>query len=280
MQPHGPIVVFSDVDSVLRYPRLQAWSRAANALKRLEWADVPLILLSKHSRAELEGIQQELGLHHPFVAEGGGAAFVSSGYFPFHVRESRPVAGYEAIEFGPRYTEVVRILRVVAERLRIGVLGFSDMSVEDVARECGLTLLQARLAKLREYSERFHMLDPDDRSRSRLFNALQSAGLRCTAGDRYDQVGAPVDNSHAVSLIRALYERAGGPVVVVGLADAEAEGTFLSRVDHRVLVSDADPAQGGIDVAGWAEAIVDIVEDLRHRDIASHPARMIQPPGQ
>ncbi|MEO8258446.1 MAG: hypothetical protein ABI868_13955 [Acidobacteriota bacterium] len=257
-----PVVVFSDVDRVLHYPGTPSWIQAAKALKRLESARVPLILCSRQTRAEIERIQQVLEIHHPFVCESGGAAFVPSGYFEFQVQSARDVAGYQAVEFGRPYPDVVRTLRRTADRLRIDISVFSDMSVEDVARECSLPLLQARLAKLREYSERFLVLDAVDKTRTRLFGALKTEGLRCIAVERYDQVGGPATNNVGVNLLRTLYERAHGPVIAVGLADAAADDTFLDVADRRVMVSDDTRAQGGIDVAGWAEAIVDIVEEL------------------
>jgi mannosyl-3-phosphoglycerate phosphatase len=268
MERSLPIVVFSDVDGVLRFPRTHAWTQAAKALKRLESADVPVILCSRQTRAEIEGIQQELGIQHPFVCESGGAAFVPSGYFEFHVQSARDVAGYQAVEFGRSYSDVVRTLRRTADRLRIDIAVFSDMSVEEVARECDQPLLQARLAKLREYSERFLVLDSDEKTRRRLVGALKTAGLRCIPADRYDQVGGPADTSVGVNLLRTLYTQARGPVMAVGLADATADDTFLDVADRLVMVSD-DDAQGGVDVAGWAEAIVDIVEDLRRHEPAS-----------
>ena len=268
MKRRLPVVVFSDVDHALQYPGTQSWIHAAKALKRLEGAGVPLILCSRQTRAEIERIQQELGIHHPFVCESGGAAFVPSGYFEFQVQSARDVAGYQAVEFGRPYADVVRTLRHTADRLRIDIVVFSDMSVEDVARECDPSLLQARLAKLREYSERFLVLDSVEKTRKRLFGALKSEGLHCIPLARYDQVGGTPDNSVGVNLLRTLYERARGPVTAVGLADAAADDTFLDVADRRVMVADDNPVQGGIDVAGWAEAVVDIVEDL-HRH---HPA--------
>jgi mannosyl-3-phosphoglycerate phosphatase family protein len=269
MKGRLPVVVFSDVDRVLQCPGTQPWTRAAKALKRLESASVPLILCSLHTRAEIERIQQELGIHHPFVCESGGAAFLPSGYFEFHVQSARDVAGYQAIEFGRSYSDVVRTLRRTADRLRIDIVVFSDMSVEDVARECDQPLLQARLAKLREYSERFLVLDSVEKTRKRLFGALKSEGLRCIPLERYDQVGGPADSSAGVNLLRTLYERARGPVIAVGLSDTAADDSFLDVADRRVMVSDDNPAKRAIDVVDWAEAIVDIVEDLHRHQTAS-----------
>jgi mannosyl-3-phosphoglycerate phosphatase len=259
-----PILVFSDVDDVLGLPDAQACADAAKALTRLERDDVPLVLCSSKTRVEIEGIQQTLGIHHPFVCESGGAAFIPAGYFPFEVPKARGLAGYQAVEFGWPYAEVVQALHRTAGRLRIEIVGFHEMSVEDVARDCDLPLLQARLAKLREYGERFRVIDPNETTRSRLIKALETARLGCIAGERYDQVGATVDASIAVSVLRALYKRALGVVLTVGSADATANQHVLQFFNRRVVVS-RDDRKHGINVVGWAEAIVDVVERLRRQ---------------
>ena len=137
------------------------------------------MLCSSRTRAEIEAIQQELEIAHPFVCESGGAVFIPRGYFGFAVPGARDLAGYEAVEFGRPYAEVVQKLHRTAERLAIEIVGFSDMSVEEVARDCHLSLLQARLAKLREYGERFRILDSNELARNRLVRALKANRLRC-----------------------------------------------------------------------------------------------------
>lgn len=270
MKPSPRLVVFSDVDRVLLKPGGSAFTEAAKALKRLGSEAAPLVLCSSRTRAEIEAIQQQLGISHPFVCESGAAVFVPAGYFGFDVPNARDLAGYQAVEFGWPYAEVVQTLHRSAERLRIQIVGFSAMSVEEVARDCHLPLLQARLAKLRQYSERFRILDPRETTRHRLFRALKAAGLRCVTGERYDHVGAPVDNSIGVTLLCNLYQRAYGGVLTVGLADPMADDKLLRLVNRRVVVCD-DPTRGRIDVVDWAEGIVDIVQELRCRESSRLP---------
>jgi mannosyl-3-phosphoglycerate phosphatase len=263
MSSQLPVVVFSDVDGVLCDPQQPAVAEAARTLSSFNGAPVSLVLCSNKTRAEIESFQQALGIQHPFVCESGGAAFVPAGYFGFEVPHARDLAGYQAVEFGRPHAEVAQTLRRTAARLRVDVTAFSDMSVDEVARDCHLSLLQARLAKLPEYGERFCVRDRRAGARGRLFDALHAAHLRCIGGARYDYVGAPVENSLGVALLRTLYHRAYGTVVTIGLADAMADDNVLQLVDRSVLVGDEDPARGGVDVAGWSRAIVDVVEEVR-----------------
>ena len=266
--PRLPIVVFSDVDGVLRHPQAHSCTLAARALQRLRREDVPLAICSSHTRAEVEWLQQELGLRHPFVCESGGAAFVPAGYFEFAVPGARDLAGYQAVEFGRPYAEVAGTLHRTAQRLRIEIVGFGDMSVEEVARDCRLPLLQARLSKLREYGERFRVLDPGEAAHGRLLRALKAARLRCITGQRYDQVGAPVDNNVGVRVLLGLYNRACGPVLTAGVVDELADDSALQFVNRRVIVPGDGQANMGVDVVSWAESIVGVVEGVR---MSQHP---------
>src|SRR6185503_14509293 len=94
-----PLVVFSSLDGIPW--QASEWEEAARELRRLDDDErVPIVLCSSRTRAEVEAIQQRLGIRHPFVCERGAAAFVPAGYFDFSIAGSRDVAGYHALEFG------------------------------------------------------------------------------------------------------------------------------------------------------------------------------------
>jgi mannosyl-3-phosphoglycerate phosphatase len=280
---HRPLIVFSEVDGVFDH----ASSSVDSAARRLTWLTrnhVPLVLCSSKTRAELEHISQRLGLSHPFICESGSAVFIPKGYLGFAVRDGREVAGYTVVEFGRSYAEIVDILRSTAECQRIRIRGFSEMSVEEVARETGLSLLEARLAKLREYGECFRVLDPDPAARPRLFKALHTAQVLCTMTDRlYNHAGAAVDHRLGVSLLCRLYRRACGDVVSVGFAQPKYEGNLLQLVDIPIVVRGRDMSivarvtEGSsaaevveIDgVGAWVDTIVELVQESRRRTTVS-----------
>ena len=125
------------------------------------------------------------------------------------------------------------------------VVGFSDMTVGDVAAECGLSVLDAQLAKLREYDEPFRLLDADPAARSRFLKALHRRGLRAVSGGRFDHVTGDADKGRAVAALRALCRTASGPVVMAGLGDGLNDVSMLREVDLPVIVrSDMNGATG------------------------------------
>src|SRR5262249_44541472 len=116
MKPSVPVVVFTDVDDSLLTP---STNRAIDPHETLGRENITLVLCSSKTCAELEIVQQELGIRHPFICESGAAVFVPHGYFPFEVPRDRDGAGYHVIEFGMPYVHVVDVLHRTASHLGV-----------------------------------------------------------------------------------------------------------------------------------------------------------------
>jgi mannosyl-3-phosphoglycerate phosphatase len=239
---HDPsVVVFANADCVSTTSASKD-AGFAPFLRMTARSGIPLVLCSTRTRAELESLQQELGLQHPFLCENGAAVFVPYGYFGFAVPGARVVSGYEVIELGRPYPEVVDALHRTAGESGVDVVGFNDMSIEDIADAGGVSLLEARLAKLREYSELFRIPGAQSSRRQRLFRALWTRGHGCTTGGRYDYVGSPFDEGAGIDLIRRLYRRTFSRVVTAGCGDPAEDSALLERVDIPIAVPRANRA--------------------------------------
>jgi mannosyl-3-phosphoglycerate phosphatase len=225
-----PLVTFVDIDTV---PSLEALDRHAHAhlLETLARERIMLVFCSERTRAQMESTRQAFGVFHPFVCEGGAAAFVPERYFGSDLENSRRIGGYQAIEFGSPYEEVIETLRRVSDRLNVGVMGFNDMSVEQVARECGLSLLEARLAKLREHGEWFRMLFANPVVERRLIRALEAAGLTCRQGEPFHHVGTAPGPGPAVAVLTTLYRVAFGNVMTACAGDGPIAREMAPCVD-------------------------------------------------
>ena len=199
------VVIFADVDGILVNPS-RSFEESAGVIDLLARSGVPLVLCSGKTRAQLESVHQLIGIRHPFICEHGAAVFIPPGYFR-QVPNGRTVAGYHVVEFGPPYRTVLERLCLAAARARVDVVGFNDMSIEDVASRCGLSLMEARLAKLREYDEPFQLRFQDARERERLSRALRDNNLGWRRGEKFDHAGAVVDLDVAVQLLCTLVSR-------------------------------------------------------------------------
>ena len=268
------LVVLTEVGGCLVDHVDLSHAAADAALDRLKQAGVPVVLCSSKTRAELERLRQELGLNDPFISENGGALFAPIGAFRFPLSGRAGRDSHDVVEFGKPHREVLEVLRRVAAREGVPVSTFSDMSVQDVADECGLTLAAARLAKLREYDEPYRVVTSDPAARPRLCKALRSAGLRCANGGRYDHVTSGSNKGLAAVFLRRCYERQWGHVTTVGLGDAVNDVELLKAVDVPVVVRGPDAeataelaaqirgahVTAAIGPAGWSEAVVAILD--------------------
>jgi mannosyl-3-phosphoglycerate phosphatase len=272
---HAKVVVVSDVDGCIVDRRTRAHAEADEAVVRLRQAGVPLVLCSSRTRAELERFRQELSVADPFIAENGGAIFVPAGAFRLPPAGTVRRGAYDVMELGRPHREVLQRLLAVAARVGVDVTTFSDMSVQRVAAECGLSLADARLAKLREYDEPFRLVEADADARAKLRRSLRSAGVRCTSGGQFDHVTLATDKGVATALLRRFYARAWGDVTMVGLGGGEDDVELLRAVDVPIVVrwDDADATATVVEQvrrarvttlegpAGWGEAVCALLDD-------------------
>jgi len=232
--PAPSFVVFSGVRSL----RLELDAAADNlVVEFLAARKIPLVLCSGRTRAELEYVQNQIGMVHPFIAEHGAAVFVRNGCFPDQLLGgARTVGDYSVLEFGRPYCDVVDAVQRAAAKARATVVSFSQMSIDEVAPACGVTPLKARLAKLRDYEEAFRVANDDGPARQRVRRHLQWAQMSWVQEGAFDFAGSPVDLGVGSQWLTALYRRARGPTVTIGLADQFHHLPFLRRVDVPIIV--------------------------------------------
>jgi mannosyl-3-phosphoglycerate phosphatase len=256
-----PVVIFADIDGVLSSSSSDALARAARTLEHLG-SRVPLVLCSGRTRPEIEQLSQELGLAHPFICEHGAAAFVPKGYFPFEIPNATPAGAYHVVEFGRSASSIGDMLRRAAARHGVAIRTLSDMSVDEVAQVYGTSLLRARLVKLRDYGELFTVDERGGDARPRLLDALRAMHLRCVVGQPFDHVGASVDISIGVGLLRTLYRRAHGTTITVGIADWLAEGDVLQLVECPIVLEGPNGALPRFPRRSPQLTVVRFVEDV------------------
>jgi mannosyl-3-phosphoglycerate phosphatase len=266
------IVVFTDPDRTLLDHRAHPCIPSCEAFRTLADHNVPLVLCSSRTRAELEIIQQEFHFRHPFISENGGAVYLPRGYFS-PSPDPADMSGYDVITFaGPRQ-QVVETLRRTAEAQAIEVRAFNGLSVQEVADEWGLALAEARLAQLREFGEPFRILSSDPAVHSRLIDALRRAGLRCVNGGAFHHASLGADVRRSIQALTSLYRQRFGCVLTVGISAGLTEPSLLREVDIPIVVldSEVDPARvlrkvptgrvtSAAGAAGWDEAILLAVE--------------------
>ncbi len=231
------LLLYADLERLLRAARA-SWSDIAGLLGVLRRERVPLVLCSNQTRAQLEALRQQFDLRAPFISENGGAVFVPAGCLPAAVAGARRRRAYELVEFGRPYAQVVAALESAAARVGVDVIGFDSMSVEQVALDCDVPIPEARLARLREYEEVFHVVSWTPGARDRLARELERSQLWCRYDGRFDRVSGAVDAGEAVDALSAIYRRAFGFVLTVGIGSDMNDVAMLRRVDIAIAAPD------------------------------------------
>ena len=271
------LVVVTDIDDSLLEPGARALASERAALDFLAERGIPLVINSSRTHAEIERIQETLRLLTPSISEHGSALFIPPGSFPsIPDRAARAVGGH-VIEFGRPYHEVVDAVRNTSRDLGVEIIGFADLTIEDAARELGVTDVEAQLAKLREYSELIRIADETDARRSHVLNALRRRGLRCWPVGRHYLVTATRDRAESLLTLKALWRHAWGePPCIVGVGNSEDDVTWLRYADVPVIVQND---HNGVDPrilsklptarvsqrpgrVGWSDAILECVAPL------------------
>lgn len=264
------LAFFTDLDGTLLDKSTYSAAAAAAALERLRRLDIPLVFCSSKTRAEMELWRRRLRNRHPFVVENGGALYVPSGYFPTPFESPAYRDGYHVFEPGTPYPELVRRLRLASESSGCEVLGFHDMSAEEIGRRYGLPAEQAALARIREYDEPFEILGSraDD-----LLRAIEAQGSLWTRGGRLCHITGSNNKADCVRVLASHYQRSSPRLFTAGLGDGENDLDFLAAVDIPVIVlSEAAPilrqalpnarVTGLPGPAGWNIAVLEILEEF------------------
>jgi mannosyl-3-phosphoglycerate phosphatase family protein len=260
-------IIFTDLDGTLLDPKTYSFADASPALDLIRERDIPLVLCSSKTRAEMEVCRKRLVNSDPFIVENGAAIFAPSGYFKF------PTGGvargdYVVTAFGTPYSAVREALLRLREGMHVAVKGFGDMTVEEVAALTGLSRDEAELARTREYDEPFIFEHGPD---ERFLTAIEEAGLHWTRGRLYHIMGDH-DKGKAVRMLRRWYESERGRLVTIGLGDGFNDLPLLAAVDHPVLIRKEDGSfdprvdvpgitrAQGIGPEGWNRAVMDLLE--------------------
>ena len=261
--------IFTDLDGTLLDHATYSYEAAKPALLRARHLSVPLVFVSSKTRAEIEALRRVLGNADPFISENGGALFIPDAYFPFCIDGAVSCAGSVAIEFGEPYHKLVQVLDDASRESGCRIIGFHQMSVEEIAERCSLPVEQAMLAARREYDEPFEILD--DLRRDALLNEIEARGKRWTKGGRFYHITGNNDKGAAVRRLSELYSHRHKDFQSVGLGDSLNDIPMLEAVNIPVLIRSHSVGElravvPGARVSrlsgpqGWNEAVLDLLK--------------------
>ncbi|MEM6511734.1 MAG: HAD-IIB family hydrolase [Pseudomonadota bacterium] len=259
------LIVFSDLDGTLLDHNTYEWQAATPALARLTDRNIPLILVSSKTYAELKGYRDELQLDYPVVSENGAAIHVAGREFP----ESLAVDGAVSRE------ELQRIYREIKAESGCRCEAFFELGTDGIVTQTALPKARAELANQRAASEPILWLDTDAHAAEFIDRAVER-GLNCVRGGRFLHLIGQTSKEKAVQqLIDAYADRyPDDRVLSVSLGDGPNDIGMLETTDIAVVIPGKHrhdmtlttqnrivrPAAYG--PAGWNEAMLALLAEL------------------
>lgn len=255
-------LIFTDLDGTLLDHHTYSYAAAGQVLAQLRSLNVPVILNSSKTLAELESLAAELRLASPLVAENGSVIC-----WPDHQR---------TITLGADYGTICQTLERLRHTQGYAFRSFHDWTPQEVAEVTGLSVSAASLAKQRNASE--PLLWDDSPERLDAFQRqLEAEGLLLKRGGRFWHVMGQADKVQAMQYLADEYAKQhDAPAFLIALGDGPNDRDMLMAADVAVIVYNPDgispslslnPQQRCIQTQlpgplGWAEAVSQLLHEV------------------
>jgi mannosyl-3-phosphoglycerate phosphatase len=262
-------VVFSDLDGSLLDHHSYDYSPALPGMLRLDKANIPLVLTTSKTRAEVFEHVREMGLPYPFIIENGGAVCIPAGYF----EPASKNAPFDVIALAPEIAEFIPVLDEAREKHGMMFRALTEMAADDIVRYTGLTPEQAVLASQREFTLPLVWEDTEQRL-AEFGQIVNKAGLVLRQGGRFVHLQGETDKSLAMQDLISRYEKYSGlPVISIALGDSGNDRGMLESASYAVVI----PGAGGMmnlkrdkrvhysshqGPAGWNEGLNAVLDEL------------------
>lgn len=268
------IIIFSDLDGTL-LDHYSYQSTAANeTLALLRCADIPVILNTSKTLAELASILDELQLTTPFIIENGAAVYIPINTFATQPEGTEVISNYWVKSFCLPRTHWLTLLNEYGEHFKPFYKGFSSFSVNELSDITGLNLEQAEQAKHRQYGEPIQWLGNDDTKKA-FTEHLIELGASVVQGGRFMHIGGYCDKGQALIWLTEQYREhfTNHNVYTIALGDGENDTPMLEAADMAVqirspvhdfpsLYRQYKTSQTQLyGPEGWAEAIQHLIAD-------------------
>jgi mannosyl-3-phosphoglycerate phosphatase len=274
MSAQKRLIIVTDLDGSL-LDDSYSWAAALPALELIRERNIPLVLNSSKTMAEMRELANALGTTAPIVAENGGllAVHEASEFNDLDAVVAR-IGEYLIQINGLSRGVIVEKAHLLREQYGYQFEGFADWSDIEIAERTGLCDVMASRAGLRHATE--PILWHDTLERRRHFEAqLMKYGIRVLRGGRFLHLMGRVDKADGSCAAVKLYLRSNPDTKwhVVAVGDSANDLAMLEAADIAVVIPHVDgphiaPNATRVVTAsspssvGWNEAILTILQEF------------------
>lgn len=244
------LVVHTDLDATLLDHDTYSWKPAEEALSLLKEKNIPLILNSSKTLAEMKVISAELGLTtHPLVCENGSfIAFPNGGYFTQstienHFTNIEKGDGYALCHLGisrNQFLDEIHLLRENNSDYKFE--GYADWDTETVSNHTGLPRSMAKRSQVRNGTEPVHWHGTDE-AFQQFVQELASHKLKAVSGGRFTHISGLSDKATGLNELRRLYQATHKlkKMTTLALGDSSNDLGMLNAADIAIVIPNHTP---------------------------------------
>lgn len=269
-----PVIIFSDLDGTLLDHFTYESTPALPVINKLNSANVPIVLTTSKTLAEVLKIQADLNIKAPLIIENGAAIFIPKNTFRVQPKNTLSMGQYWVKSFCLPRQHWLELIKDAPEKFKGLYQGFSTLTTEELAELTGLSNADAELAKNRQYGEPIHWLG-DEQSKLDFVNYLEKVGSTVLFGGRFFHVSGNSDKGQALTWLTEHYKKNMGAdhISTIALGDGKNDIAMLEAASIAVQIRSPvhefpviNKTQNVIQTqeygpAGWAEAIQQLLPE-------------------
>jgi predicted mannosyl-3-phosphoglycerate phosphatase (HAD superfamily) len=233
---HTSAIVYCAIDSLvpLRGRAVPGFDDFSIALAH---ANIPSIWITSRNRAQMDEPLRKLGHAHPFIAEGGGAAYLPTDYFHLRGEKSERRGRFLSIPVAEPQPAAEEALEILSEETSVPVVPLRSLSPRELAQNSGLPQREAELARQRDFDELFFFAGASDDDIQRFLEEGQKRKLQLRQQGALWSLAVGASVPRCVRHLTKLFDRAlHGHAPSIGLAPQKQAGELFPACDRNILL--------------------------------------------
>lgn len=226
------LIIFTDLDGTLLDHDNYSFDQASVALEQIKQLGIPLILNSSKTFAEMQVIQQQLGICQPVICENGAAVYIPS---MTSVDAANEEINWHSEIFAEPREKIIKILNYLREQFNYEFIGFNDCDTQGIADLTGLDYASAERAAQRSFSEPL-LWQGAEQQRCYFLQQLRLLQLEAQQGGRFISISGGGTNKATAMEWLCNYYAQGQTIITVALGDSPNDTAMLEAADIAVII--------------------------------------------